>query len=275
MNANEISFGIEIETHVPAGATPIGHYHAGVQVPWLPIGWKAERDGSIRCRYPREQCEFISPVLRGAEGIKQVIEAVKAIKAHGGRVNESCGIHITLSWNGDAAATERLVTLVANFEKAIFASTGTKKREQGRYCNGVQRHGNAQQVVRQAGYDRYHVLNLTHLQNGRPRIEIRAFAGSLNVVKIVGYIRLCLGLAERALKAKRTTNFVAKKPVETSPIHRGGEGQTELTRLFYQLGWIKGRTQYVYGDVTAEGAPTHRAIKKQLMGLAKKYDGEG
>jgi hypothetical protein len=129
MNASEISFGIEIETYLPRDATPIGRYHAGVQVPWLPAGWKAEHDGSIRTpSYRKAQCEFVSPVLKGAEGIKQVVAAVKEIKARGAGVNESCGIHITLTFPaGNAAALERLVHIVANHEKAIYATTGTKR----------------------------------------------------------------------------------------------------------------------------------------------------
>ena len=48
MNANDIAFGIELETTMPAtDTTPIGGYHNGLPVAWLPAGWKAERDSSI------------------------------------------------------------------------------------------------------------------------------------------------------------------------------------------------------------------------------------
>ncbi len=53
MNANEIAFGIEFETTLPStDNTPIGPYHSGYQVPWLPTGWKAERDGVSDPRTP-------------------------------------------------------------------------------------------------------------------------------------------------------------------------------------------------------------------------------
>ncbi len=67
MNANEIAFGIEFETTLPStDNTPIGPYHSGYQVPWLPTGWKAERDGSIRPENTsRKGCEFVSPILKG------------------------------------------------------------------------------------------------------------------------------------------------------------------------------------------------------------------
>jgi hypothetical protein len=88
MNASEIAFGIEFETTLPAhDATPIGPYHAGYQVPWLPSGWRAEHDSSIQAAPDRKACEFVSPKLRGAEGLAQVEQAIDAINARGARVN--------------------------------------------------------------------------------------------------------------------------------------------------------------------------------------------
>jgi hypothetical protein len=52
MNANQATYGVEIETVVADSAITedglrIGAYHHGIQVPYLPTGWKAQRDGSI------------------------------------------------------------------------------------------------------------------------------------------------------------------------------------------------------------------------------------
>jgi hypothetical protein len=45
MHANEIHWGIELETTLPASDdTPIGAYHHGPQVPWLPSGWRADEN---------------------------------------------------------------------------------------------------------------------------------------------------------------------------------------------------------------------------------------
>lgn len=275
MNANELTFGIEIETHLSSRSrVRAGHYHAGNAVTWMPEGWTAQSDSSIHAPRGRKGVEFVSPVLKGAEGVASVIKAVKALNDHGAAVNQSTGLHVHVGWSGDQEALARLVTLVANFEKAIYASTGTKSREQGHYCAGLRRHGSTD-AARNASYtQRYHVLNLTNLATGRKHtVEFRAFPGTLNIVKILGYIRLCLGLVERAMKASRKTDFTPKKPCPTSPITRGGEGQTELNRLFYQLGWTKGRQSYEFGNVTAEGAPTRKEVKRELMRLAKKYDG--
>lgn len=274
MNASEMTFGIEIETTMPLGSVELGSHGAGRQVAWMPEGWKADRDPSIHYGRNRMPCEFVSPVLSGAAGIQQLIAALNAIRQHGGKVNASGGIHIHVGFgNRSSAELQRLVTLVANFERAIFASTGTKARERGRWCGSIQRHGEFQAANRAASQYRYHVLNLNNLACGRrPTVEFRAFSASLNVIKVLGYVRLCLGLVERALKSKRVAPWVAKTPVESSPIHRSGEGQTALTRLFYQLGWTKGRTDYRYGWFDVEGSPAVEKTKRELMRLAKKYD---
>jgi len=275
MNANDLTFGIEIETTIPAGRIPVGSYRVGTQVADLPPGWRAKYDGSIAAGRGRQGCEFVSPILQGAAGIRQVIEVVEKLKQLGAKVNASTGVHVHVGWNGTAKALARLVTLVANFEKAIFASTGTKRRETGDWCRGLQRHGSCDRAAVQSQQNRYHVLNLSNLATGRTQtVEFRAFAGSLNALKLVSYIRLCVGLVERAHKVARATNFTAKKPVATSPIHRNGEGQTELTRLFYQLGWTKGRVSHTHGDLTCDRAPTIKQSKKELMRLAKKYDAQ-
>lgn len=287
MPAANLTFGIEIETHMPAGSVVVGTHGFGIQVPWLPTGWKADNDPSIRPPMGRIRCEFVSPILRGAAGITELIEAVKTIKAYGGKVNASCGIHVHVGFDrSNIKARERLVTLVANFEKAIFASTGTHDRENGNnpqgriWCNSIQRHGNTAAAMARAGDQRYHILNLTNLNGGRkPTVEFRPFGSSLNVVKICGYVMMCLGLVERAVVAKRVTNFTAKAPVKGSTVYRaGGIGQTDLTRLFYQLGWCKGRTNYFYGNVTGDEIvstlPSIEKIKKELRRLAKQYDAQ-
>jgi ribosomal protein L21E len=272
MDVQEITFGVEIETTIPHGALSVGvgPHGCGTPIPELP-GWVADRDPSICVRARgHEPCEFVSPVFRGTAGLKQLLADLAVIRSKGAKVNESCGLHIHVGFDkSNAEAVAKLATLVSNFEKAIYASTGTKKREQSRWCNGLRRHGNAQTAVRASQSNRYHVANFG---TTKPTVEFRAFSGTLNAAKLVGYIRLCVGLVERALNAKRTTDWTAKSPVESSPIHKNGEGQTALNRLFYQLGWTKGRQPHTHGDLSGDGLPTIVRTKRELMRLAEKYD---
>lgn len=284
MNANQIAFGIEIETTLPnSDATPIGGYHRGLPVAWLPPGWKAERDSSIRPRGPgRKGCEFVSPKLRGWEGLQQVLQAVREIRQRGGRVNESCGIHISVQFDGDAAALARLISLVANHEKGIYASTGTKRRERTIYAKKIKTYRNHNDAKQRCERDRYHLLNLTHLARGTNRLEFRAFAGSLNETKIAGYVQMCLGLVELALNTRRCSDWdYTKREGTRSCWDRpgAGEGETELNRLFYRLGWTKGwykgpLRDKRYGELqNSDGqVPDWRAVKVKLLQMAAKYD---
>jgi hypothetical protein len=283
MNANEIAFGIEFETTLPSSdTTPIGPYHGGFQVPWLPDGWRAERDSSIRPEtMDRKGCEFVSPKLRGIDGLKQVEEAIDAINARGARVNASCGLHVTIEWNGDAAALARLISLVGNHERAIFASTGTRRRERTTYTKQIKQYGDKDQAKNRCEADRYHLLNLTHLARGKNRIEFRAFAGTLNKTKVLGYLMMCLGLVELALTTRRCADWdYAKKAGTKSCWDRPGAGigETELNRLFYRLGWTKGwykgeLRNKTYGEIAGEGSQRDwKGIKTKLLDLARKYD---
>ena len=283
MNANQIAFGIEFETTLPAcDTTPIGPYHGGYQVPWLPDGWRAERDSSIQPLLPgRKGCEFVSPKLRGYEGLRQVEEAIGAINARGGRVNHTTGLHITVTWDGDAAALARLISLLGNHERAIYASTGTKRRERNRYSKKIKEYAGHGEAKQRCEADRYHLLNLTHLARGRNRIEFRPFPGTLNKTKVAGYLMMCLGLVELALSTRRCSDWDYTKRAGTKSCWDrpgAGEGETELNRLFYRLGWTKGWYKGALRDkffgllATTDASPETKSIKKKLVEMARKYD---
>ncbi|MCA9195540.1 MAG: amidoligase family protein, partial [Planctomycetales bacterium] len=84
----------------------------------------------------------------------------------------------------------RLISLVGNHERAIYASTGTRKREQMMYAKRIKQYGNKDNAKSRCESDRYHLLNLTHLTRGKNRIEFRAFGGTLNKTKVVGYLMM-------------------------------------------------------------------------------------
>lgn len=300
MKASEIKFGIEIETTVPSSETAydvadriaVGGYHNGIKQQWLPGSepgtfWKCEADGSIRqCpSFGRDRtesaCEFISPILKGAEGLANVVKTVETIKARGAKINSKCGIHITVSFpSNNAAALARLICLVANFEKGIFASTGTRKRETGIYCKPIKRFGDARKVADRTAYespmhDRFHILNLTHLAAGYDRVEFRCFSGSLNVVKLVAWIRVVLGLVERALTTTRCTQWNSELKKAPFVVEKDGarqDGQTEVNRLMaHCLGWMKGWKKDQAGALGLDIMSLESSMK-ELRRMAKKYD---
>ena len=285
MNASEITFGVELEVTLPREVfgevgLRVGGYHAGIQVPGLPVGWNAQSDCSIDAKRGYSGVEIVSPVLKGTDGLKQVAEVCRWLQSKRAEVNRSTGFHVHCGFDrNDQDGLKRLVTMVANHEKALFASTGTHSREQGAYCKSVQNDMRYRREFKdgagRADLERYHVLNLKNLRTpgGKPTVEFRVFAGTINPVKTLAYVRLCLGLVEKATKVRKAGKWVAKTPKETSPIHRSGEGQTALTRLFYFLGWTRGRESYTFGGLEDADLPTIKSAKHELMRLAKKYDG--
>ena len=66
MQAQDLRFGIEAETIAPDSAVQndglrIGPYKHGIQVPYLPRGWTAERDASIDNSAGGHKCEIVRP----------------------------------------------------------------------------------------------------------------------------------------------------------------------------------------------------------------------
>jgi hypothetical protein len=284
MNASEMTFGIEIET--TAGRTAmnaglrVGSYNsAGIQVPYLPAGWNAKHDGSIRAtHHGRIGAEIVSPVLKGAEGLLQVIEVVKKLKAMGHAVNVTCGVHVHVGFAYDASPVSlaKLVTAVAYCEAGLYAVTGTKKREQGTYCKSVKAHGSVDRATRATRGDRYHALNLTnYASRKRPAVEFRIFSGSLNAVKIAAWVQVCLGLVEASLSNRRSVKWNPAPLKATGGHARAGKGRSECERLIGYLAWSSGYAKKYGGRmfgwldvVSLDNA------RDELRRMATKYDAE-
>jgi len=282
MDAKDLSFGCELETIAPDSAVRndglrIGSYRHGIQVPYLPAGWTAEADGSIDNSNGGHKCEIVSPILRGEEGLKQVAEVLRTLEAKKHRLNASCGCHVHIGWHRDwpSEALARLVTIVAYVEKGLYAITGTKSRERGRYCGGVRKYGNDKNAKPNLDRDRYHALNLTNLARGtKDTVEFRLWSGSLSVIKVIGWVMVSLGLVERALSGKRMPTW------EPKPLSGGwkkaGPGQSEAERLIGYLAWGKGYARIhggkQYGWIS--DAIPQDEIKAEFRRLAKKYDAQ-
>ena len=134
VNPESITFGIEIECYAPG--VQVGGYHAGRSIPGFPAGWNAQADGSLGSG----GTEIVSPVLKGRDGINQVQAVCEKLNSLNAKVDGRCGFHVHIGFDHtNAEALKRLIYLVANFEKALFAATGTKRREASCYCKGISR----------------------------------------------------------------------------------------------------------------------------------------
>jgi len=283
MDVRTLSFGCEFEllgpeTLVQNGSLRIGPYHHGIQVPFLPTGWTAERDGSIRSKPGFTPVEVVSPVLRGPEGLAQVAEVLRILTERGFRtagVTAGCHIHVGFRRDWPADVLARLVSIVAYCEKGLYAITGTKSRERGIYCGGVRKYGDDKTAKPALDRNRYHLLNLTNLANGtRDTVEFRCFSGTANPTKACAWILACLGLVERALDGKRSPVW-SPKPLKGG-WKKAGEGASEAERLMGYLAWGAGyakrrggKSYWMENDVI-----TQEQARTEFRRLAAKYDAQ-
>jgi hypothetical protein len=269
MNAAEMTFGVEFEVCIPnATAVIIGRYHHGMQVRELPTGWTAQNDTSIHPPVGYKAVEIVSPVLKGAEGLQQVVAVCKWLQAVGAKVNQTTGFHVHIGFDkNNQAALKRLVATFANHEKAIYAITGTRARENNTYCRSVLQSADIKHVHKHglpSYLNRYFLLNIANLIGRMPTVEFRAFAGTTSETKAIGYIRVALGFVERAIQDTCPRCFGRKLPKSVV------DGQSATKRLFSFLGWDK--RQPVFGALEADNTPSILECKKELIRLAAKYD---
>lgn len=294
--AANFTFGVEIETTIPASASvSIGTYHHGSPVVDAPmfrgVAWKAERDGSIVAGAGRIACEFVSPILQGQEGIENVLAFVAWIISIGGKVNASCGLHVhvgvesVLGCRGTEATlayVERATALTMFWQRAFYAQTGTKGREQGRYCAPIgaskkdlfktRTNGGLSPVTAVAYDSRYSILNIS-TAFGRGTIEFRCFAGTLNAQKIVHHVASCLAVASRA----RTIRRSAWRESKWSAAAVGAVGQKALAGFYARMGWVRtpasrsGSTQVAYG-LFGTLFDSSAVFMQKAREMAKKYD---
>lgn len=266
--AAEIQFGVELETFVPMAASlEIGGYHCGRPVRQAMLNgewsqapnfqgatWKAERDGSlVDGPTGYVACEFVSPILKGDEGVRHLIEFVKWIKSIGGKVTQSCGMHVHVGVRSvlppGASADEtvnylcKLGAVCQRLGLAFYAQTGAA-RHQNRFCRPLSNGDKAilddakrsRDEFRKLGhldrYDKYRLLNLRTI-NSKSTVEFRAFAGTLNTSKVLHHLASALGACRYAAVVSR-----AQWGVNTKNWWKdAGNGENALRLLWAVFGW--------------------------------------
>ncbi|MFB3882704.1 MAG: amidoligase family protein [Armatimonadota bacterium] len=278
----------------------IGSYHHGHPLPApFPQGWTAERDGSLHTdRRGYVGVEIVSPILKGRAGIEQVKQVAQILREMGASVNHTAAVHLHLSPESVVGPSSseiaefvaKLLYQTAQHETALYASTGTHRRENGQYARSIKRQKQDADRIRKATTParkreelswvvsqnaRYHSLNLTNLFTSKATVEWRVFASTTSWQKLVGHICTCLALAERATETTRM-DWEAVASEKTYQVK--GRGLRELNRLFYLTGWTLGRRDVGQAEVGLAGwiAPIEdlNPVKAALRKLARKYSRE-
>lgn len=270
--ASQIEFGVEIESMIPVNCgIMVGGYHSGLPVrdairENAPVGsaviqapqfegktWRADRDGSIACDPGYMPCEFVSPVLKGEAGIACVRQMIAFIKAIGGKVNRSCGLHITIGLKSVIGSCEipkvaeyvqKLAHVAQRHAWAIYAQTGTD-RHANHYAHTLRLE--TESLVEQMTQTT-DAIRLSTLANQCGRgmvnfqkafrgetgaVEFRAFAGTLNESKMLHHIATAFGIARRAVTVQTFGKFNRKAGKK----HQIANAVQAIKKMWSALGW--------------------------------------
>lgn len=301
--ARSITFGVELETMIPAGSgVLVGSYHCGREVcvgagvdggtldapEFQGRRWRAERDGSIRPDCGFVACEFVSPVLQGDEGVGKLLEFAEWARAIGARVNGTCGCHITVGVKSVIGTDDpqamgvfaRKLAHVARWHAlSLYGQTGTGRHlncyshalddDVGRLMRRVER---AQAVDAKAQNARRCGRGMVNFQKlfSHGVVEFRVFAGTLNRQKLLHHLATVLGLCRRAAEVECLGGFRRNKAQEK----RTGTALQALLFLWDFLGWNGGRRPValgLFGPLHAEFAAYRTTAARMCSRFDARY----
>lgn len=204
VKASEMTFGVEFEVQIPnehRELVTVGNYHSGDTQDWLPPGWNVQHDGSLSANQGFFACEIVSPVLKGEDGLVEVVFVCDVLTEMGAKVNRSMGMHVHV---GAAAIEERQIAhLKQNFsamERFFFETNGEMagvRWNNHEYCKRAELWRDWQDRT-----DRYRSLNLTNYYGDNPSkrtVEFRLWSPTVNATKAVAAIYASVGLVVNTL----------------------------------------------------------------------------
>jgi len=284
VDVDEVTFGVEIECTLPNGYVraqriQVGGYHHGVQLPApFPNGWTAQHDGSLDANRDYTALEIVSPVLKGMDGLNQVVRVFNILNEAGAKVNRSCGFHVHVgvqSVLGERANDEGLVVrwvrrmlhLVSVHELGLFAITGKRSRLDNCYCETIKGQwdqvlettSSLETITRKVEYhgERYHTLNLCNLADGKRTVEFRVFGATLDGIQAIGYVITAMGITHRAAECGVAPQFDSHAPTVTEESCL--DAVKTLQRALADYGWPTGAKQW------------GKAIRKAQLDAAQRF----
>lgn len=183
-------------------------------------GWKVVYDGSIR-NTTGEQCEMVSPVLK-YEDIETLQEIIRALRAAGAKVNDSCGIHIHVGADKhNARSLKNLVNIMYSKQDMLYRSLKMHDARANKWAKKIKPVlvDRFKSIKTEAGdarfawygdhgghaqkYDesRYHGLNL-HAVWQTGTVEFRLFNSTTHAGRAKAYIQFCLAVSALAINSK-------------------------------------------------------------------------
>lgn len=252
LSINELTFGVEIECYIPEGATSTQAAIAVKRRLQRPVNverynhqrrpdWKVTTDGSLG-DYARG-LEFVSPILRGEEGLQEVEQVCEALQDFGCTVNKKCGLHVHVGVAGsDLDFFKTITKLYATYEPVIDSfMPGSRRESQNAYCRSMTTLSRARieeattlpAVISAAtsaspgSESRYYKLNLA-AYNRHQTVEFRQHSATLEGRKVRNWTTLCLRMVAAAkngvnLNPRAETAQVVNRARPGSNAHLIGE----------------------------------------------------
>lgn len=211
--------------------------------------------------------EVKTRILRGVDDWEQIVpKTLEICRYMGARVNASCGHHLHFAFDeiqDDPRVVRSLWNVTHRFQDVLLGLTAPSRR-QSTYCRALPPtskllHGaNSIRTLKRilGRFDRYYLLNLTHLFDDAPRMEWRLHQGTLDPVKARYWLRFLLQFTQHAVNR---TCQAAPAPI---PNDRKG-----IEKLLVTSG-LKVNTR-VYGTVS----PELRETGKYILRTWKKFNG--
>lgn len=234
--------------------------------------WKVMSDASILPEASHggyagseHKCEFVTPICT-YQDIETIQGIVRAIRAAGGKVNDSCGLHVHIDASEHTAKSlKNIANIMASKETLLFKALEVKAERAEKWCKKVEgkllndltkKKPKTLDEVKRIWYEggdgsaqhyhssRYHALNL-HSVWQKGTVEFRMFNSTLHAGKVKSYIQLCLAISHQAktqssATRRETITTNAKFTFRTWLIRLGLNGDEYKTARFHLLANLEG-----------------------------------
>ena len=162
--------------------------------------WKVVTDASVHAiGRAGHGVEVVSPILRGYEGLIAIRKMCACLKAHGVKVNRTCGLHVNIDARQvSVEAIKACMVRYAQFERTIDAFQQNDRRgNSNQYCRSVSgvlpylNSINSKDDFSSQGISRYHKVQCSSSWRSHGTIEFRHHGGTIDAEKISQWIVFC------------------------------------------------------------------------------------
>ncbi len=209
-------------------ARNVGPYQATLVMDEKNREWIIHNDASIATINRHRGSEIVSPVLTYPDDIEMLKAVIRKVRETGVVVHHSAGIHIHVSGeNHTVKSLNNLAKMVYKNEDLIFDALNVSPSRRNRWAKPMEENfidkivndrPQTKEQLNEAWFgryngcpghysrERYRGLNYVNLWRSIETIEFRYFNASMNCLKIVPWIQLCLAMSVKAKSSKSASH---------------------------------------------------------------------